>query len=294
MKNAQKRRNANNALQHTYKITYDGGVLFYRVTDHLVYYTLQSVLSRKHQLPVLGTSHMFTHVHEATFPEDIVQLSAYEHDLSFMFARDYNRETGRKGQLFLRHYGSAPKRNEKDMRSCLMYVFNNPFEKKLVSKAIEDRWNFLAYYENEYPFSQKPVLRYCRKCLVDAIHLVEHEYKSGRYLKYPFLYKLFSALNNTERMQLIDFIIQCYFFFDLKACEMLFGSLEKMIHATEFYTGKEFDVGEVFDPSSDIPYREMCTVAKKEGLLGAGMPLFHMSESRRGRLISLFENTTGA
>lgn len=289
-----KRKTAQGALHHTYKITRDRGVLFYRVEDHLVYYTLQSVLARKHQLSILGASQMFTHVHEGVLPEDLMQLSAYEHDLSVLFAREYNCETGRAGVLFERHFGSAPKRTDKERRSCMVYIFNNPVEKKLVRRAQEDRWNFLAYYENDFPFSQRPVIRYSRRPLVNAIRLVEHEFRSGRYLKYNMLHGLFAQLSKDEREQLTDFIIQLYFFFDRRACEDLFGSIPQMIKATELTTGKEFDVGEEFDPYSDVPYKEMCTIVEKHGLMGAGMPFLQLPEERQMRLASYLMQHTGA
>ena len=288
------RRHSQNALHHTYKITRDRGVLFYRPSDHLVYYTLQSVLSRRHHLPVLGTSHMYTHVHEGVQPVDLRQLSAYEHDLSSIFSREYNREAGRKGVLFSGRFGSAPKHTDKDKRSSLIYVFNNPVEKKLVGKAVADRWNFLAYYEHEYPFSRKPVIRYCRRRLVDAIHQVEHEFKAGRYLNYALLHRLFGPLDPEEKEQLTDFIIQLYFFFDRKSCEELFGSLGRMVSATELTTGKEFEVGETFEPFSDIPYREMCQVADQYGLLGPGMALLRLPEVRKARLAQLLRQRTSA
>lgn len=287
-----KRKYAENALLHTYKRTRDGGVLFYRPTDHLVYYTLQSVLSRKHKIRVLGSSHMFTHVHEGVYAEDIIQLSSYEHDLSLLFAKEFNRETGRSGPLFAARYGSAPKRNDKDKRSCLIYIFNNPVEKKLVAKAQDDRWTFLPYYDREYPFSRRPVIRNSRKQLLDAIHLVEHEYRSGRYLRYNLLNHQFSKLDDEEKEQLTDFIIQRYFFFDRKACEDLFEDLAKMVRATELTTGKEFEVGEVFDQYSDIPYRDMCSLVKHHGLLGAGLPFLRYPEERLARMAQyLLEHT---
>ena len=281
-------------MHHTYKITKDRGVLFYRREDHLVYYTLQSVLSRKHRLRVLGTSHMFTHVHEGILAEDLMQLSAYEHDLSSVFARGYNRETGRNGSLFDGRYGSAPKRGDKDRRSCMIYIFNNPVEKKLVAKAQDDRWTFLSYYDREYPFSQRPVIRYCRKPLVNAIHLVDHEYSTGRYLKYNMLHHLFAALDDGEKEQLTDYIIQRYFFFDRNACEELFGSISSMLESTNLTTGKEFEMKEVFDSYSDIPYREMCSLVEKYGLLGAGMPLLRLSEERKTKLASFLLKKTSA
>ena len=290
----KKRRGGLDALHHTYKITKDRGVLFYRREDHLVYYTLQSVLSRKHRLRVLGTSHMFTHVHEGILAEDLMQLSAYEHDLSSVFARGYNRETGRNGSLFDGRYGSAPKRGDKDRRSCMIYIFNNPVEKKLVAKAQDDRWTFLSYYDREDPFSQRPVIRYCRKPLVNAIHLVDHEYSTGRYLKYNMLHHLFAALDDGEKEQLTDYIIQRYFFFDRNACEELFGSISRMLESTNLTTGKEFEMKEVFDSYSDIPYREMCSLVEKYGLLGAGMPLLRLSEERKTKLASFLLKKTSA
>lgn len=289
-----KRKTAQDALYHVYKITRDRGVLFYRPDDHIVYFTMQSVLSRRYRLRVLGTSHMYTHVHEGAFPEDLVQLSEYEHDLSSIFAKEYNREVGRSGSLFERPYGSAPKRSDKERRSCMVYIFNNPVEKKLVRRAQEDRWNFLAYYEKEFPFSKRPIIRYSRKQLVDAIHLVEHEFRAGRYLGYKMLHRVFAELNAAEREQLTDFIIQLYFFFDRRACEDLFGSIPQMIKATELTTGKEFDVGEEFDPYSDIPYHEMCALVEKHGMMGAGVPFLHLPEERQMRLASYLAQHTNA
>ena len=288
------RKNVRGALYHTYKISRGGNVLFYRRTDHLVYYTMQSVLSHKHRVRVLGTSHMFTHIHEGIYLEDVVQPSAYEHDLSSLFAREFNRECGRCGPLFAGHFGCAPKWSDKDKRACLIYIFNNPVEKRLVGKARDDRWNFLPYYDKEYPFSQRPVLRYCRKALLDAIHLVEHEYKAGRYLKYPLLHHLFSTLDGQEQEQLTDFIIQRYFFLDRRACEALFGDYDKMLKATELTTGKEFDVGETFEPDSDIPYREMCAIASRYGMLGAGLPLLRLPEDRQIRMARFLLQQTEA
>ena len=76
---------------------------------------------------------------------------------------------------------------------------NNPVEKHLSTKAIQDRWTFLAYYDKEYPFSEKPELSGARWALRDAMKVVEHEYKCGRYLRYTLLYRLFEKLNPLEK-----------------------------------------------------------------------------------------------
>jgi len=293
-KTKKRRRGAIDSLQHVYKRSIDRGVIFYRREDHLVYYTLQSVLSRRHRIRVVCTSHMFTHIHEGLLPEDMLQLSAYQHDLSSIFAREYNRECGRTGALFGGRFGSAPKRSEKEKRACMIYILNNPVEKKLVARAVEDRWNFLAYYENDYPFSKRPIIRYSRKKLVDSMHLVEHEYRAGRYLKYELLHYIFAGLSNEEKEQLTDYIIHLYYFFDREVIETLFGGVQKMIAATDLTTGKEFDVGEEFDPLSDVPYREMCSLVSRHGLLGTGLPFLHFPKERQERLSRYLQQQTGA
>ena len=227
------------SLQHIYKITSDGGVLFYRTIDHLVYYSIQSVMARRHNFPVLATCHMFTHTHDLCAPVDPAQIARYEQDVNSIFTREFNRETGRRGQLFRKPFGSAAERSDKDKRSALVYILNNPVEKRLCRCAVEDRWTFLAYYEREYPFSSKPVLKKCRWVLRDAIRMVDQEYRAGRYLKYALLHRLFAKLNSIEKEILTDHVIQRYFFFDKEACYRLFGSWEQMTVAADASKGKE-------------------------------------------------------
>ena len=290
----KRRRTPSGSLQHIYKITTDGGVLFYRDIDHLVYYSIQSVMARKHNLPVQCSCHMFTHTHDIAAPVDPSQLIAYERDVNAAFSQSYNMETGRSGQLFRRPFGSAPKRTDKDKRSSIIYVFNNPVEKRLCHRAIEDRWTFLAYYEQEYPFSEKPRLSYARWPFRNAVHMIDVEFRAGRWLKYPLLFNLFSQLNAEEKEQLTDFIIQRYFFFDRETCYDLFKGVDGMISAIDLTQGKEFDVGETFDPHSDIAYREMCSVARKYGLLNPGLPLLSLPETRKVSLAEYLSRTTSA
>ena len=251
------------SLQHIYKITSDGGVLFYRTIDHLVYYSIQSVMARRHNFPVLATCHMFTHTHDLCAPVDPAQIARYEQDVNSIFTREFNRETGRRGQLFRKPFGSAAERSDKDKRSALVYILNNPVEKRLCRCAVEDRWTFLAYYEREYPFSSKPVLKKCRWVLRDAIRMVDQEYRAGRYLKYALLHRLF-------------------------------GSWEQMTVAADASKGKEYHVGEVFDPYSDIPYREMISIASRSGLLASGLPLLRLEKARRDKLADYLHQHTRA
>ena len=59
----EKRRFSAGALHHVYFITRDGGVLFYRISDRLSFYTTISVLASRYKVDIIGISIMFTHVH---------------------------------------------------------------------------------------------------------------------------------------------------------------------------------------------------------------------------------------
>ena len=295
MKNEIKRRKVpEGSFQHIYKRTADGGVLFYRVVDHLVYYTIESIMARRHNMSVLVTCHMFTHTHDLLAAADPSQLSAFEHDINSIFTREYNTDTCREGRLFEGPFGSAPKRSDKDKRSAAVYIMNNPVEKHLVARSVEDRWTFLAYYDDAFPFSSKPVLSQCRWALRNAMKEVDTGYRCGRYLGYAILYRLFEGLSEDERWQLTDYIIHRYFYFDVKECCKLFGSVERMVRTADETKGKEFDIGEEFDPSSDVPFYKMCAWAGRAGLLGRGFPLWHLPEPKLNGLRRNLKMKTGA
>lgn len=269
-------------------------MLFYRVADHLVYFTVESVIARRHNLPIQASCHMFTHTHDMVAAADPSQLIAFEHDLNIIFTREYNEETGRKGRLFEGPFGSAAKCSEKDKRSALIYIFNNPVEKKLVRRAIDDRWTFLAYYDNAFPFSSKPMLSQCRWALRNAMKEVDIEYRCGRYLGYAILRRMFEGLNEEERWQLTDYIIHRYFYLDVKGSSKLFNDLSGMVKTVDETKGKEFEVGEEIDKWSDVPYREMCIAAGRAGLLRPGFPLWNMSASKIEEIGRKLQSKTGA
>lgn len=221
-------------------------------------------------------------------------MIAFERDLNRIYTQEYNEETGRQGRLFENPFGSAAKSSEKDKRSSLIYIFNNPVEKKLVRHAIEDRWTFLAYYDNAFPFSARPMLNQCRWALRNALKEVDVEYRCGRYLGYAILRRLFEGLNDEERWQLTDYIIHRYFYLDVNGSSKLFSGLSNMVKAVDLTKGREFEVKEEHDKWSDVPYREMCVAAGRAGLLRPGFPLWNLSASRIDEIGRNLQSKTGA
>lgn len=281
------------AWHHVFVITRDAGVLFYRITDRLSFYTILSVFVRRFRIIVLGLSIMFTHLHLMVKVIDQTQLRSFIQQVLSVFSRVLNEDRGLKGALFKRPFGSAPKVSDKDKRSSLIYLYNNPVEKKLCQSAVEDRWTFLAYARESFPFSRKLVKRDVRYALRMACDCVDQEEQAGRYLRPARLRALFDPLTRFEQEQLTDYIIQRYAFIRHEEAISLFQDLDALLLATDASSGKEFDIGEIYDPRSDIAYREMCAQAARSGLF-KDWKMFHLTEQERENWSRQFRASTSA
>ena len=281
------------AWHHIYSITQDGGVLFYRISDRLCFFTIVSVCARRFKMIVLGLSLMFTHFHMMLRAVDLAHLRAFVGTVISIFTRVVNADRGWSGALFKRPFGRAMRVSEKEKRSSIIYLFNNPVEKRLVTKAREDRWTFLAHHNEPYPFTPKLVKRNVSFRLRCACDYVDGECAAGRYLIPSALRRLFKPLTREEQEQLCDYIIDKYNFIAYDEVVDLFDGEKKMMIATEASAGKEFDVGEVFDTSTDIPYREMVILAARKGLF-KDWKLLHLDSAERGKVIQFFLSATSA
>lgn len=281
------------AWHHVYSITQDGGVLFYRLSDRLCFYTIVSVCARRYNIIVLGLSLMFTHFHMMLRAVDLAHLRAFIGTVLSIFTRVINADRKLSGTLFKRPFGRAMRVSEKEKRSSIIYLLNNPVEKHLVSKAAEDRWTFLGHCGEAYPFTPKLVKRNVSYRLRCACDYVDGECAAGRYLTPAGLRHLFNPLTREEQEQLCDYIINKYKFIAYDEVTDLFGGEGKLKLATEASAGKEFDVGEVFDASSDVPYKEMAALAARKGLFD-DWKLLHPDPGQREKLFQLFRHSTSA
>ena len=68
------------------------------------------------------------------------------------YAREFNQSVSLAGRLLKKNFGSAPKRDDKAVRTAINYVGNNPVEKRLCVCPEEYRWNFIAYGNSRHPF----------------------------------------------------------------------------------------------------------------------------------------------
>ena len=247
-------------INHCYQRTADNGVLFYTVSDHLVYFTLYCVLAKKYGIKVFSLCQMPDHVHDAVATKRQKNLVEFKRELNSRFAREYNKHCGTEGQVFEMPFGSAPKYNDKNARSVIVYIGNNPVERLLVRQAEEYRWNYLAYAFCPYPFSEKIVIRRSSKALRAAVKVVKAEHKAGRHLNYTILKNLTEELSASEKQQFTDLVISTYNVIDYMAACRFFDTYSDMLSAMHVTTGSEHDLNEVFVGKSDKPYSRMTAI----------------------------------
>lgn len=255
-----------NALNHCYQRTADHGVLFYTVRDHLVFLTIFCIMARRHQVQVLKLVQMPDHTHHSSIAKTRDQLSAFQRDYTSAFAKEYNRAYDLRGPVFETPFSSALKRSDKEVRTNLIYLDNNPVERRLVKKAEEYRWNYLAFANSSHPFSEKILLRSASMPLRRALKRVEYIEAEGRYLSYPVLNHLFESISSIrEKEQLTDYIISTYSVLDHASATRYFGGYQQELMAAHSTTGSEYDISEGFIGKSDAHYAKLASIILEGG-----------------------------
>ena len=244
-------------LNHCYQRAENGMLLFYCVSDYLVYFTHYCILARRYNIKVLSLCFMPDHIHDSIIVEVPGNLSRFKQKVNSDFTRAHNQVCHLSGRLFEKSYGIAPKIGGKAERTNLIYVGNNGVERNLSSSAEEYRWNFLAYAVSPNPFSDKLVIRESRWPMRRAVKEVKACFKSLKPLTYSQLQRLFNPLTDMEKAQLVDYIINLYNVIDYKAAISRFDSYEKMLTAMHSTTGSEHDIKEEFTGYSDACYAKI-------------------------------------
>lgn len=253
----QKRKFTPHECLHVYQKTVDGFNIFYDRGDALVFYSIFSVLAKIYKVKALALCLMIDHIHALLSAEELTDISDFVRHYSSLFVTEYNQHIGRHGCLFHKSFGSAPKVGGKKVRSTIVYIGNNPVEKKICSKAEEYRWNFLAYMYDANPFSERMSPSRFSMKLRRAVNEVKGTYSRNAYLTYSQILRIFDGLVAKEREYLTDFIIGLYFPFDEDMLMSYCGTYQDMIHAMHSTVGGEYDIREDFNAGTDRVYAEM-------------------------------------
>lgn len=283
------------AINHCYQRTSDHGVLFYDTCDRLMFFTIFCSVAARQNVQVLKLALMPDHTHHSTITSTKQELAAFNRDYESIFAHEYNTRFGRKGPLFEKPFGRAQKCGDKYIRGHLLYLDNNPVERKLVKKAEEYRWNFLAYGISAHPFSEIIILRDASMPLRRALAIVKNAHFQGRYLRYQLLRNLFDSLrDDKEKEQLTDFIISTYSVIDHCAAIRFFGSYENELMAAHSNTGEEWDIHEVKIGKSDTWYDTFTDIIMTEAPLDDIHGILNMSTPQKRRYFELLSAKTNA
>ncbi|MBR6456991.1 MAG: transposase [Bacteroidales bacterium] len=179
-----KRRFSPKVLNHVYQRTVNGFVIFYCISDYLVYFTTMCITAPKYHVRLLMVSLMPDHVHLGVIADRAGELSGFMQEVSKTFAHNHNEVCHHSGSLFQRPFGSAPKYGDKAVRTILIYIANNGPERKLVQNAEDYRWSFVAYAASDHPFSEKLVVRRASCKMRRALTEVKATHAKGRPMDY--------------------------------------------------------------------------------------------------------------
>ncbi len=266
----RRRKFVNGEVNHTYQRTVSGFNIFYEVDDYLVYYTIFSIQAIRYGIVVYGLCLMIDHIHAMIAATEREIYSRFISHVTLLFVKEYNKEHGRSGPLFKEGFGSAPKIGLKRIRTAIAYLFNNPVERYLCSKAQEYRWNFLAYAQNNNPFSEPIKLSHASRALRRAIKEVDGTRDSNQHMTYVMIRRLLGTLDKKEKKQLIDYIIIRYSVIRYDLLTACYGGLDNMILAVNSNSGSEYDINETICGRSDTEFRELHRYAHANGFKNAG------------------------
>lgn len=249
---------------HCYQRSADGGLLFYSYSDYLVWFSIVCLAARRHRITLLAACPMPDHIHLSLTALSSGELSAFMRDMNREYAVQFRSVCKITGPIFSSPFGSAPKYGAKKGRTNLIYVWNNPVERQLVSRAEDYRWNFLAFAATTHPFSQTLIVRRARKAVKEAVKEIKGLFENGRCLNHAQLRRIFSRLSPQESQQITDFIISTYNIIDYSEAIKYFDSYQDLLIAVHANTGSEHDLNEVFIGKSDKHYQRMAACIMRE------------------------------
>lgn len=282
----RRRRFVDGECNHIYQRTLNGFNIFYDLEDYLVFYMILSTSARKFRVRILKICLMVDHIHILLEADSCQEMSEFVRYYSSVFVREFNDSIGRKGQLMYKSFGSAPKKGDKKTRSAIVYIGNNPVEKKICANAEEYRWNFIAYLDNDNPFSQNIPPRSRRRILRKAMKEAATDASANRYMSFPKLRWYMSRLNQAEKELFTDFIISLYMPVDKEALLDYYSDLPRMVAAMKASAGSDYDIREKVTPHSDLVYDRMIEVVRVETGLDMVRKVVMFPEERKMELVA--------
>ena len=282
------------AFEHVFQRAKQYRVIFYSSEDRLGFYTIFSIMAWRYGVSVLALALMYNHYH-TLFKSVLPKVRAlFIGTVTSTYAKAFNRDSGHKGALFEKAYGNALKLGEKKVRTTVSYCYNNSSEKRLVVRAEQDRWNFLAYIDNDHPFSEPIILEKASARLRAALKEVDAHVADHAYLRYGCIRRLFGGLSARENEQLTDYIISRYLPIDKELLLSFYKDYDSMVMAINSNTGSEYDIREEYRNDSDEPYTQMIKMLSASSFASNPHRILSASPEKKARIASVLRRTTSA
>lgn len=119
-------------VHHVCQQTVGGVLVFYTITDYLVFFTIFCSMARRYGIQVLSLCPMVDHIHHVIVVDRDRQLAQFVQQYTRVFSREWNQSRGRKGPLFKHRYMSSVKLGNKQVKTTVNYSYNNPDRKSVV------------------------------------------------------------------------------------------------------------------------------------------------------------------
>ncbi len=282
------------SFDHIFQHALGYRVIFYSLEDRLVFYTIFAVAAWRYDVKVLTLALMYNHFHTIIHCVSSKVRALFIGTVTSTFAMAFNRDIGRKGALFEKAYGNAPKSSEKKIRTCIAYNFNNSVEKGLFTRAEQDRWNFLAYVVSDHPFSKPLIPGRIPHRMQWRLKEVDAHVRDKAYMRYATLRRLFKGLGGDEREQLTDYIISHFRPFDIPALLNFYKDYPSMILAVNSNTGSEYEIKEEYRPDSDCIYTQMLEVIDHSSFADKPHAILSASIEKKTQIAFQLKKLTGA
>lgn len=254
------------AVHHIYQRSFEGYLIFYSARDMLVFFSIASITAKRYRITILDISLMFDHIHLLVIAHSKREFDSFKRDLIRDYSLVFTRSHGLQGPVFETPGGFAAKVGDKKVRTSIAYLFNNQVEKKLCARAEEWPWNFLAYYRDNHPYSQKIIRSRVTRPMRRALEEVDRMARHILPLNHTLLRRIIAPLTPKEIKQLTDYIVSKYNRIDYERIISYYGTYDSMLTAIHSNTGSEHDLNESFTPGSDKVYLRL--IEKAHSWLG--------------------------
>lgn len=169
-----------------------------------------------------------------------------------------------------------------------------PVERKIVQRAEEYRWNFLAYARNRHPFSQALDSSKASRPLRAALSEAKQCQEQGKWLHYAQLDRWMKRLKASEVQQLTDAVIGIWNIIDYEDAISYYGSYDAMLHSFHDNTGSEYEIKEDRDRYSDTVYADCTRILLQDGYIRSVREIPSLSYGEKQRLYRLLLQRTQA